>query len=79
MVGLMGYVETKAERDALEHHEYRQWQAERDADGFCHMKALLTEAHDVLHRALGVISDRDAAHGEIADLMRRIREENLGH
>jgi hypothetical protein len=77
VVGLMGYTETKAERDAMEHHEYEKWKAKQDADEFCIMKALLTETHEVLHKVLGVISDRDAAHGEISDLMRRIRE-NLG-
>lgn len=74
MVGLMGYAETKAEREALEHEEWEQWKAKQDADEFCRMKALLTKTHDVLHKVLGVTSDRDAAHGEIADLMQRIRE-----
>lgn len=74
MVGLMGYAETKAERDALEQYDYDEWGAKQHADEFCRMKALLTETHDVLHKVLGVTSDRDAAHAEIAGLMQRIRD-----
>jgi hypothetical protein len=39
------------------------------------LDALLEEAHDTLHKVLGVyISDVDSAHGKVSDLMRRIRE-----
>lgn len=41
MVGLMGYAETKAERDSLEQHDYERWRAKQDADEFCRMKAAL--------------------------------------
>lgn len=74
MMSLMGYVETKAERDALEEHDYQQWRAKEDADEFCRMKALLIETHDVLHKVLSMTSDHDAAHAEISALMQRIRE-----
>lgn len=38
------------------------------------MRRLLTEAHDVLHNIVCMISDRDAAHGKITNLMSRIRQ-----
>ena len=39
------------------------------------LDALLDEAHDTLHKVLGVyISDVDSAHGRVSDLMRRMRE-----
>ncbi len=38
------------------------------------LRRLLSEAHDVLHKVTGIISDRDSGHAEITDLMRRIRK-----
>lgn len=43
-------------------------------DRITELRMLAREAHDVLHKVLGMVSDRDAAHGEISELMRRIRE-----
>lgn len=74
-MSFFGYQETKAEQDERLRWEYDQWRAKEDADTFCRAMALLTEAHDVLHNVVGMISDRDEAHGRITDLMRRIREQ----
>lgn len=55
---------TQAERAAIK-AEQEQWHA---------MDDLLSEAHALLHKVACLISDRDGAHAQITDLMRRIRE-----
>jgi hypothetical protein len=64
VTSLMGYAETKAEREALEQYDYAQWQAKQDADEFCAMKLRIAELEAALRRALTIIDSphyRDAA------------------